>query len=165
MVKLNAHTLRGSNQANSFMDIQELFSWCDTALRKRGIEPSHQPLDQKSKNSLQQHSSPQHPFSLHPLTLFTQCQPSITTLLPAQAKAVRAGLFEGNSQLICTPTASGKTLIGELAALYTIFTCKKKVVYVVPLKALASEKYEYFTSLYQNYFSIGIASGDYDSED
>ncbi|MDO8660609.1 MAG: DEAD/DEAH box helicase, partial [Candidatus Woesearchaeota archaeon] len=44
----------------------------------------------------------------------------ITEFRPAQEKAIKAGLLEGKNLLICTPTASGKTLIAELSAGKTI---------------------------------------------
>ena len=63
----------------------------------------------------------------------------ITTFRPAQEKALKAGLLEHKSLLVCTPTASGKTLIAEIAALKGILEHSGKAVYIVPLKALASE--------------------------
>ena len=42
---------------------------------------------------------------------------NITELRPCQIKAIDAGLFKRKNLLICTPTASGKTLVAELAAL------------------------------------------------
>src|SRR3989338_7561107 len=60
----------------------------------------------------------------------------ITKLRPAQEKSIKKGLLDGKSLLVCTPTASGKTLIAELAALKSIIEGKGKAVYIVPLKAL-----------------------------
>ena len=76
----------------------------------------------------------------------------IETLFPPQADAIKAGVMEGDSMVVCTPTASGKTVIAELASLNAM---KKggQVVYVVPLRALASEKYKDFKKwekLYQD---------------
>ncbi|MBR9703425.1 DEAD/DEAH box helicase, partial [Candidatus Woesearchaeota archaeon] len=65
-----------------------------------------------------------------------------TTLRPCQTKAIDSGLFDDKNLLVCTPTASGKTLVGELAALNAILHDKGKAVYVVPLRALASEKHK-----------------------
>ena len=64
------------------------------------------------------------------------------TLSPIQEKAVRAGLLEGKSVLVCAPTASGKTLVGSMAMINMLG--KGKGVYVVPLKALGTEKYREF---------------------
>lgn len=73
------------------------------------------------------------------------------TLLPLQEMAVkRHGLFEGGNLLIQAPTSSGKTFIGEMAAIETALR-RKKVVYLVPLKALAEEKYGDFHAKYTPY--------------
>lgn len=73
------------------------------------------------------------------------------TLLPLQELAVkRHGLFDGGNLLIQAPTSSGKTFIGEMAALQTAMR-RKKAVYLVPLKALAEEKYLDFKNKYEQY--------------
>jgi helicase len=82
---------------------------------------------------------------------------------PAQYKAIESGIFQDKNLLICTPTASGKTLVAELAIMNAIFYDKGKCVYVVPLKALASEKYEHFKKMHS--FKTAITSGDVDSDD
>ena len=83
---------------------------------------------------------------------------------PSQFKAIQQGLFDNKNLLVCTPTASGKTLVGELAFLNGIFEKKGKAIYVVPLKALASEKYREFRKKYPE-LKIVISLGDLDSED
>lgn len=89
----------------------------------------------------------------------------IPSLRPSQEKSVQAGLFEGNNLLVCTPTASGKTLVGELALLHQLHQHKQALgVYVVPLRALASEKYKEFQKKYPQY-NIALTSGDMDSDD
>jgi len=87
-----------------------------------------------------------------------------TTLRPCQSKAIKAGLFKDKNLLICTPTASGKTLVAELAFLNALYHDHGKAVYVVPLKALASEKYKDFKKDYPE-LKIAISSGDIDSSD
>ena len=62
----------------------------------------------------------------------------------SQAKSIEAGLLDRKNLLVCTPTASGKTLIAEIAMIEGIYNNIGKSIYIVPLKALASEKYEYF---------------------
>ena len=86
------------------------------------------------------------------------------TLRPCQTKAIAAGLFKDRNLLVCTPTASGKTLVGELAALNAVLHDKGKAVYVVPLRALASEKHKQFTKDYPG-LKIALTSGDVDSSD
>ncbi len=85
-------------------------------------------------------------------------------LRPAQEKAIQAGLFQEKNLLVCTPTASGKTLVGELAILHTIIDKHKKGIYVVPLRALAREKYKEFTKKHSA-LKIALSSGDLDSDD
>ena len=82
-------------------------------------------------------------------------------LRPCQVKAIRAGLFEDKNLLVCTPTASGKTLVGELAALNGILHDKGKAVYVVPLRALAGEKYRAFRKDYPD-LKVAVRTGDLD---
>ena len=69
-------------------------------------------------------------------------------LNPVQQKAVKQGLLEGKNLVVAAPTASGKTFVAELAALNTILNQKRKAVYLVPLVALASEKYQEFKERY-----------------
>ena len=49
--------------------------------------------------------------------------------------------------LLVAPTSSGKTFIGEMAAI-TQAIHYKKAIYLVPLRSLAEEKYEHFKKLY-----------------
>ncbi len=72
-------------------------------------------------------------------------------------------VFTEKNLVIAAPTASGKTWIAELFALTTIFQYHKKVVYTLPLKALANEKYKEFKE-FKN-IKIGISTGDLDSND
>lgn len=90
---------------------------------------------------------------------------NITELRPSQEKSVKAGLLEGKSLLVCTPTASGKTLIAELASLKSILEGKGKAIYIVPLKALASEKFKDFKRRYEHLIKIAMSIGDLDSAD
>ena len=89
----------------------------------------------------------------------------IKELRPAQKKAVKAGLLEGRNVLVCTPTASGKTLIAELAAMKAVLEQKKKAVYIVPLKALATEKYRDFKRKYEKVARIALSIGNLDASD
>lgn len=88
----------------------------------------------------------------------------IKTLRPAQQKAIDQGVFEDENILVCTPTASGKTLVGEMAVYHSVLSERKKGIYVVPLRALASEKYKEFKKRYPK-LKIALASGDIDSKD
>ena len=98
-----------------------------------------------------------------PANIYAKLEPRIKTLRPAQYKAIDAGLFDDKNLLICTPTASGKTLVAELAIMNAIFHDRGKCVYVVPLRALANEKYNFFKKVHS--FKTALTSGDVDSDD
>ncbi|NTV23457.1 MAG: DEAD/DEAH box helicase [Nanoarchaeota archaeon] len=89
---------------------------------------------------------------------------NIQHLRPAQEKSIDAGLLEGKNLLVCTPTASGKTLIAELSMLSAIYGGRGKAIYVVPLKALASEKFSEFRKKYPD-IKVALSIGDSDSAD
>lgn len=90
---------------------------------------------------------------------------NIDELRPSQEKSIQKGLFKNNhNQIVCTPTGSGKTLVAELAMLDTILNKKQKVIYLVPLKALASEKYKEFLTQYGQDFKIRISIGELQNE-
>ena len=100
-----------------------------------------------------------------PNELYEILEKEITNLRPAQEKSIKKGLLEGKNLLVCTPTASGKTLIAELAALKSIIEGRGKAVYIVPLKALAGEKYRDFKRKYDKIVKIALSIGDTDSAD
>jgi helicase len=81
----------------------------------------------------------------------------VEELYPPQTAAVEAGVTEGANLVVAIPTASGKTLIAELAML----TAGGPALYIVPLRALAREKYEAFSELPG--VDVGISTGDFDS--
>src|SRR5215207_2223170 len=68
------------------------------------------------------------------------------SLYPIQEQAISNGLLRGENLLITSPTASGKTLIAIMAALKKMEK-KEKVIYMTPLRSLASEKYHDFLEL------------------
>ncbi|MFZ7138630.1 MAG: DEAD/DEAH box helicase [archaeon] len=98
-------------------------------------------------------------------------QLGLTELYPPQEEAVHAGALNGKNLVLASPTASGKTLVAELCALKHILENDGKVLYLSPLRALASEKYEEFqkyTSIKKTNgrkISIGISTGDFDGSD
>lgn len=89
----------------------------------------------------------------------------IKELRPAQDKSIKAGVLEGKNILVCTPTASGKTLIAEMTGAKNIIEGKGKTIYIVPLVALANEKHKEFKRKYGNLFKIALSIGDMDSSD
>lgn len=85
-------------------------------------------------------------------------------LTPVQEKAVKAGLLQGTSQLICAPTASGKTLIATMSIVNHL-NLGHKAIYLVPLKALANEKFREYTKLLEGTpHKVIVSTGEIDSE-
>jgi len=88
----------------------------------------------------------------------------IREFYPPQALAVNKGVLEGKSLVLAIPTAAGKTFIAELAMVKSILQTGGRCLYVAPLKALASEKFEEFKEKYAPLgIKVGIATGDLDS--
>lgn len=91
-------------------------------------------------------------------------------LYPPQADAIKTGLLKGKNLVAAIPTASGKTLLAEFAMLSSILN-GGKALYIVPLRALASEKYDRFSGFErikksdERGISTAISTGDFDSRD
>ncbi|PSQ36249.1 ski2-like helicase [Halobacteriales archaeon QS_9_70_65] len=86
----------------------------------------------------------------------------IESLYPPQATAVEAGVTAGESLVASVPTASGKTLVAQLAMLSAVDR-GGTALYIVPLRALASEKREEFSVFEDHGVSVGVATGDYEN--
>jgi len=88
-------------------------------------------------------------------------------LYPPQAEALKKGLLrERGSFVIASPTASGKTLIAEMAIAETFFSRMGKTIYLVPLRALAREKYEDLSRRWGQFgMKVSQSTGDFDSAD
>ena len=88
-------------------------------------------------------------------------QAGISELYPPQSECIEKGILTGKNMLVAIPTASGKTLIAEMA-MHNSIKAGGKCLYIVPLKALASEKFEEFSN---KEVKVGIATGDLDRRD
>lgn len=89
----------------------------------------------------------------------------IRTLYPTQETAIKNGVLDGKSLILAAPTASGKTLVAELTALKHLLS-GGKVIYLTPLRALASEKYREFSAFFGVFgYRVAASTGDYDSAD
>ncbi|MFC5367621.1 ATP-dependent DNA helicase [Salinirubrum litoreum] len=91
------------------------------------------------------------------------CDEGIAELYPPQAAAVEAGVTDGDSVVASVPTASGKTLIAELAMLSAVQR-GGKALYIVPLRALASEKKAEFERWEEFGVTVGVSTGNYESD-
>lgn len=83
---------------------------------------------------------------------------------PMQQAAIAKDVM-AKSAIIEAPTASGKTIVAELAALDAILNRGQKVVYTCPLRALAREHFADFKRKYEKNHSVSfaISTGDFDS--
>ncbi|MFC6728737.1 ATP-dependent DNA helicase [Natronoarchaeum mannanilyticum] len=86
----------------------------------------------------------------------------IEELYPPQAEAVEAGVTAGENVVASVPTASGKTLIAQLGMLSTIER-GGRALYIVPLRALASEKKAEFEAFEDFGVSVGVSTGNYEA--
>jgi helicase len=67
--------------------------------------------------------------------------------------------------VMAVPTAAGKTLTALMAILKRVLAGQGRALYMVPLRALASEKYEEFMGLESLGLKVALSTGDYDSSD
>ena len=84
----------------------------------------------------------------------------IDALYPPQAAAVEP-ISRGRSVLLACPTASGKSLVAYLA-LIRAFRRGLAGLYLVPLRALAAEKYEELEAFQALGLKVGLSMGDFD---
>ena len=62
-----------------------------------------------------------------------------------------------NNLLVIAPTSSGKSFIGEMAAVAQAIH-QRKIIYLVPLRSLVEEKYRHFKDLYNNHGAETVIS-------
>ena len=93
----------------------------------------------------------------------------ITQLTTIQNETLAAGIADGESMVVCAPTSSGKTLVGEFAMLSGL-KANSLTLYLVSHKALADQKFDEFTIKYgskgvNNVARIAISTADRDEGD
>jgi len=70
-----------------------------------------------------------------------------------------------NNLLVIAPPSSGKTFIGEMAAIAQAIH-QRKIIYLVPFRSLVEEKYRHFKDLYSNCgIDIAISTRDRREDD
>lgn len=84
---------------------------------------------------------------------------NVETLMPVQQIAVEAGLLYGKDLLVVAATASGKTFIGEMAGFKNLLEKRGRMIFLVPLVALAFQKYDRFARRYGSIADISIITG------
>jgi helicase len=87
----------------------------------------------------------------------------IESLTHIQELAIEADVARGQSAIVCAPTSSGKTLVGELA-LVNAFSNEFDALYLVSHKALAEQKYRDFINRFPT-VTVGISTGDHEEGD
>src|SRR3989338_7444665 len=80
-----------------------------------------------------------------------------------QLLALKDRLYRKNL-VVSAPTASGKTLIAEVAIIDCVMNEGKKAIFTCPLRALASEHFNEFKKKYSSMkIRFAVSTGDYDS--
>ena len=97
-------------------------------------------------------------LDLHP-ELQRRVEDRFDSLLPVQSLAVDNGLFEERDHLVVSATATGKTLVGELAGIDRALKGEGKLLFLVPLVALANQKHEDFEERYGDVLDVTIRVG------
>jgi hypothetical protein len=83
-----------------------------------------------------------------PVKLIEAWVGSIPSLNALQIEAINDfGVLDGEHLVVSAPTSSGKTLIGELAALRHVLE-HRRALFLLPLKALVADKRRQFESVY-----------------
>lgn len=83
-----------------------------------------------------------------PSSLVTAWASAIPSLNALQIAAINGfGVLDGENLVVSAPTSSGKTMVGELAALRNALD-RKRALFLLPLKALVADKRRHFTQVY-----------------
>ena len=85
----------------------------------------------------------------------------ISSLYPPQEEALPIAL-KGENVVVSIPTAAGKSLIAYLTIVHRLREVGGKALYIVPLRALAREKFEDLRLLSSFGLKVGITTGELD---
>jgi helicase len=88
----------------------------------------------------------------------------IVELYPPQAEALSYAL-RGEHLVLSIPTAAGKSLVAYLTIVQRLKKEGGKAFYIVPLRALAREKYEDLKCFEKLGLKVGLSTGDLDESD
>lgn len=94
-----------------------------------------------------------------PKSLMQLLQRRLTKLLPVQSRSIKAGLLEGRHQLVVSATATGKSLVGEMAGVKNLLEGRGKLLFLVPLVALANQKFDQLSAYRELGFQTSIRVG------
>ena len=129
-----------------------------TNLLQGNLDPDLTKFDTISATTDEIDPVPTDSLSLHP-ALQERVEGRFDELLPVQSLSVENGLFDGDDQLVVSATATGKTLVGELAGVNNALNGKGKMLFLVPLVALANQKHEDFEERYGDVLDVTIRVG------
>ncbi|ERH03328.1 MAG: superfamily II helicase, archaea-specific [Halorubrum sp. J07HR59] len=123
-----------------------------------GLDPDLTKYDEVSASVEDISPVPTAELELEP-TLQSRTEDRFAELLPVQSLSVRNGLFEGRDQMVVSATATGKTLVGELAGVQRALEGDGKLLFLVPLVALANQKHEDFQDRYGDILDVTLRVG------
>ena len=123
-----------------------------------GLDPDLTQFDEVSANVDDVTPVRTDELDLHP-DLADLLQGRFEELLPVQSLSVRNGLLDDDDQLVVSATATGKTLVGELAGIDRALRGDGKLLFLVPLVALANQKHEDFEDRYGHLLDVSIRVG------
>ncbi|WP_348613218.1 DEAD/DEAH box helicase [Halobaculum rarum] len=129
-----------------------------TNLLQGNLDPDLTKFDTISATTDEIDPVPTDSLNLHP-ALQERVEGRFDDLLPVQSLSVENGLFDGDDQLVVSATATGKTLVGELAGVNNALNGKGKLLFLVPLVALANQKHEDFEERYGDVLDVTIRVG------
>ncbi len=129
-----------------------------TGLLQGNLDPDLTKFDEVSATTDDVDLMPVSELDLHPgvKELF---ESRFDELLPVQSLSVEHGLLDGEDQLVVSATATGKTLVGEMAGLHRLLSGNGKMLFLVPLVALANQKHEDFEDEYGDLANVTIRVG------
>ncbi len=127
-------------------------------LLKGDLDPELTKFDEISPTVEDVDPVPVSSLSLHP-GIQQKLEGRFDTLLPVQSLAVENGATDGQDQLVVSATATGKTLVGEMAGLDRVLNGEGKMLFLVPLVALANQKYGEFQERYGDIADVTLRVG------
>jgi helicase len=138
------------------LDVQDLDRI--TNLLQGELDPELTRFDEISPTVEDVDPVPVDSLSLHP-GIQQKLESRFDTLLPVQSLAVENGATAGQDQLVVSATATGKTLVGEMAGLDRVLNGEGKMLFLVPLVALANQKYHQFSERYGDIADVTLRVG------
>jgi helicase len=129
-----------------------------TGLLQGNLDPDLTKFDEVSATTDDIDPVPVTDLDLHP-GVQELLEDRFDNLLPVQSLAVENGLLDGEDQMVVSATATGKTLVGEMAGLHRHLSGQGKMLFLVPLVALANQKHEDFEDEYGHLADVTIRVG------